>query len=81
MRGNWVTDFEAGFPSCRQQVLKSSTATHPFFNHELTAGRRDVAFFYVCSQMLVFKASTPLGNMELVTEDVAMQCIAQNNNK
>jgi len=51
MRGNCCRDFEAGCPSCHQPVLKTSTGTHPFFNHRQTPEGRDVAAFYVCYQM------------------------------
>jgi len=47
-RGNWCRDFEAGCLSCYQPVLKSfktSTVTHPFFNHQQTPeGRTSLAF-------------------------------------
>ena len=45
--GNWCRDFDAKCPSCCQPVLKTSTGTHPFFNHQQTPEGRDVAPFYV----------------------------------
>ena len=53
MRGNWCRDSEAGCPSCRQPVLKTSTGPHPFFNHQQTPEARDVDVWYVCYQTLV----------------------------
>jgi len=52
MTGNWCRDFKAGCPSCCQPVLKVSTGTHPFFNHQQTPERRHIAPFYVCSHVL-----------------------------
>ena len=40
-------------PSCHWPVLKTSTGTHPFFNHQQTPDGWDVAHFYVCSQTSV----------------------------
>ena len=38
--------FEARYTSCCQQVLKTSTGTHPFFNHQQTRKGR-------CSLLLI----------------------------
>ena len=45
MKGNWCRNFEARCPSCHQPVLKTSTGTHRFFNHQQTHKGRDVAPF------------------------------------
>jgi len=47
----------AGFPSCRQPVLKTSTGPHPFFNHQQTPERRDIAAFYVGSRTSVLRTN------------------------
>jgi len=50
---NWCRNFEAGCPFYRQPVLKTSTGSHSFFIHLQTLEGRDIAAFYICSQMSV----------------------------
>jgi len=53
IRGNWCRVFVAGCPSCHQPVLKTSTGTCPFFNHQHTPEGRDVAPFCIHSEISV----------------------------
>jgi len=48
MRGKCCGDFEAGCPSCRQPVQKTSTGPHLFFNDQQDSWGKGRCTLYVC---------------------------------